>query len=162
MQFTVDSKYCSTNSKIVGDRGSDAVVLGGERPRRGHRRGRGGRRRGRRGGNLASITTVQLVQPRRRRWRHGRRWRWRALGYGSLSNVVINYRGVQQLKWLSNSPIHGEGKVATSMSQLRPGRVRPRPWRRQLIRRRLVLAARGKPPWNIPPHRSSLFVYITW
>ena len=33
--------------------------------------------------------------------------RRRALGYGSLSNVVINYRGVQQLKWLSNSPIHG-------------------------------------------------------
>ena len=50
MQFTVDSKYCSTDGKIVGDHGGGAVVLGGERPRRGRR---GGRHGGHRGGNIA-------------------------------------------------------------------------------------------------------------
>ena len=109
---------CSTDGEIVGDHGGGAVVLGGERPRRG---GRGGRRRGQRGGNIASITTAQLVQRRRRQGR-GRR-RWRALGYGSLSNVVINYRGVQQLKLLSNSPIHGAPKGRWQLQWLGCGRA---------------------------------------
>ena len=92
-----------------------------------------------RGGNIASITSAQLVRRRRqgrgrrrqgrrpRRWRGRRRWcrprRWRALGYGSLSNVVINYRGVQQLKWLSNSPIHGAPNGRWQLQWLGCGRA---------------------------------------
>ena len=42
-----------------------------------------------------------------------------AAGYCSLSNVVIKYRGVQQLKWLSNwPPIHGASITTTIVARV--------------------------------------------